>query len=369
MIWYKLRRMILTTTVVGVALMTLLVMLRSNSRAQSGNPVVGYTSAQAPGSSYLFRFDLNNLTFYTFTLPLGSLPYDLAVTGTSPVHVWITAYGRDKIGHLVFTDTDNAVYIEYPVTSVSRSGPFGITVNGDSVWFTERTANRVGRLSMQSGQIDEFYGNGLPSNAGLADIRVAPNGWAWITGSWANRLIRLVVTSTYSFDAYSHPLLVGPFGLAIEVSDAIWFTLPEAHRIGRYQPSRGTYLWPLTFPATSRPVEIVAGSGFVWFTDWQLNGIGQIEIGTLTNLNYYTPTNRPFDLASRAPNVFWLTQQDEQGALARLIYTSPSSVQLDSYPLPVAGLRPTGIDVAADQSVWLVAYAPAKLYLPTILKN
>jgi streptogramin lyase len=291
------------------------------------------------------------------------------VTGTSPVNVWITAYGRHRIGHLVYTDAQHAIYTEHPITSVSPSGPFQITIDGNSVWFTERTANRVGRLNTQSGQVDEFYGNGLPANAGLADIKVAPNGWVWVTGSWANRLIRLVVTSTYAFSAYSHPLLVGPFGLAVEASDAIWFTAPDAHRIGRYQPSRGTYLWPLTFLAASQPVGIVASSSFVWFSDWQLNGIGQVEIGTLTNLNYYTPTNRPFDLASRVPGVLWVTQQDEQGAIARLIYTWPSSGQLNSYALPSVGLRPTGIDLAVDQSVWLVAYMPVKVYLPAILKN
>src|SRR3972149_4326300 len=140
-----------------------------------------------PGSSFLFRFDAATQTFYTYTLPFGSIPSGVVVTGTNPTQVWVAEYGRNQIGHLVFTDTSHVTWTEYPVTSTSNSGPYRIAIAGNYVWFTERGANRIGRLDTTTGQIDEFYGNGLAPNAGLADIQVAPNGWIWATGQWSNQ--------------------------------------------------------------------------------------------------------------------------------------------------------------------------------------
>jgi hypothetical protein len=36
--------------------------------------------------------------------------------------------------------------------------------------------------------------------------------------------------------------------------------------------------------------------------------------------------------------------------------------------LPQVGLKPTGIALADDGQVWTVAYAPARLYLPAVLR-
>jgi len=324
--------------------------------------------APAPRSSYLFRYDPASRTFYTMTLPVGSLPYDVAVTGTNPTHVWVAEFGRDRIGHLVYTNANSVVWTEHPVASNRR--PFHITVNGNDVWFTERGANRVGRLNATTGQIAEYSGNGLSANAGLADIRVAPNGWVWAAGQSSNRIIRLVVTPTgYAFSEYSHALLAGPFGLAVESSNSIWFTMPGAHLVGRFTPSDGSFLWPFGFASDSAPTELVATPAFVWFSDPQRNAIGQLEIGTLTNLNYYTPVARPTGLASESPSRFWFTQQDQRGAVGRLIYTSTVSTRFDSYPLPTSGLQPTGIAVASDKGVWFGAFAPHRSYLPVVLNN
>jgi hypothetical protein len=52
-----------------------------------------------------------------------------------------------------------------------------------------------------------------------------------------------------------------------------------------------------------------------------------------------------------------------------LVYTSPTSTRLDSYPLPTRGVFPTGIAVASDNGVWSAAYVPARVYVPTILRN
>jgi virginiamycin B lyase len=360
-------------TLAAAGCMLTLVMLLAGSPPDSRAYATANQAALAapmPQSSYLFRFDPISQTFFTLTLPVGSLPNGVAVTGTNPTHVWVAETGWNRIGHLIYTNTNNFEWIEYPVTSTTNSGPFRIALHGNHVWFTERGANRIGRLNMATGQIDEFSA-GLSPNSGLADIRVAPNGWVWAAGQTSNRLIRLVVTSTidYAFREYTHTLLVGPFGLAIESANSIWFTAPSAHRIGRLTPSDGSFLWPSGLPADSAPTEIVSTPAAQWFSDPQRNAIGQLEVGTFTILNYYTPTARATGLAGESANRFWFTQQDAQGAVGRLVYTSTTSTHLDYYPLPTTGLRPTGIAVAPGGGVWLAAFAPHQLFLPVVVRN
>jgi streptogramin lyase len=329
-------------------------------------------SPPAVQSSFLYRFDPNSQTWFTYTLPIGSLPSSVVTTGTNPTHVWIAEYGLNKIGHLIYTDTNHISFIEYPVTSTVNSQPFRLTLNGNYVWFTERGANRVGRLDATSGQIDEFYGQGLSANSGLADIKVAPNGWVWIAGQWSDRFIRLVVTSTltYNFSQYSNYAVTGPFGVSIESENAIWFSAPSAHRIGRFTPSDGSFISPPP-QSGSLPEDIIytASGNFVWFSDFGRNAIGQFQIGTYPFPKTFTSTIQPFGLASQSPNIFWITEQSAQGTIARFVYTSTTSAYFDHYALPLAGLFPTEIDVATDSSIWLTAYRAARIYLPLVAKN
>lgn len=342
-------------------------------RSISARPV---DLSPAIGASYLYRFNPNSQTWFTYTLPPGSLPTSVATTGTNPTHIWVAEYGSNKIGHLIYTDTSHTAFVEYSITSTSNSQPFRLTLDGNSVWFTERGANRVGRLSATTGQLDEFYGNGLSANSGLADIKVAPNGWVWIAGQWSNRFVQLVVTSpvTYAFSQYSNFAVVGPFGVSIESENAIWFSAPASHLIGQFTPSDGTFTTPGAQNG-SMPEDIIytANGDYAWFSDPGRSAIGQFQIGTYPFPKTFTTTIQPFGLASQSSNVFWITEQSAQGAIARFTYTptisSTNLSRFDRYPLPTAGLWPTGINFAADHSVWSAAYRAARIYLPLVVKN
>ena len=332
----------------------------------------------ATGASYLFRFDANAQTFVTIPLPTGSTPIGVAVTGTQPTHVWLTEMGRNQIGHVIYTDTNDYQLIEYPVTSTSSSAPFRLTIDGSEVWFTERGANRIGRLDAATGQIDEFYGHGLSPNSGLSDIKVAPNGWVWIGGQWSKRLVRLIVTSTlvYAFTEYTDTarptFLVAPYSLAIENDDSIWFTVPDAayYKIGQFDVFQRFFQWPQGFKPGSAAQEVVVTPGEVWVSDSGRNQLIQIELGTLPIINERGPITQPLGLAAEAPHRLWVAQQTAQGAIGRLIYTAETtpSTSVGSFPLPTAGLYLTGIAVADDQAVWLAAYQATRLYLPIITK-
>lgn len=368
----RMLKQVFALLIAAIGMASVFIGLLANGYATANHGLV--TPTALPQSSYLFRFDPTSQTFFSFILPNTSIPYGIAVTGTNPTLVWIAEYGRDRIGHLVFTDTNDTWYTEYPVTSTVNSGPYRLALDGNWVWLTERGANRVGRLDTTTGEFVEFYGHGLSPDSGLADIGVAPDGAIWTAGQTSNRLIQLIVTSTtdYAFNEYTHTLLSGPSGVAIapgiSPSYDVWFTAPSARRVGRFTPADGSFA--ITFlPLDSRPYEIAHMAGYMWFTDLGHNSIGQIELGTFPILNVFEPVSRPTGFAIESSRVMWMTQQNEQGGLARFVYTPTQASTFDYFDLPVSELRPTGIAVATDSGVWFAAFAPVRVYLPIVIKG
>jgi streptogramin lyase len=362
------------TIAIGVAVGILLIttVLVHQSRVEAGR----LNSISAGVRSYLYRFDAAAQTFFTIPLSNGAVPNGVAVTGTNPTHVWIAEYGLNRITHVVFTNTTNYTQTAYPITSTAQSGPNRIAVAGNAVWFTERGANRVGRLNAVTGHLDEFYEHGLSPNAGLSDIKVAPDGTVWIGGQTVQRLIKLTVSSpsVYAFTEYTDTarpgFLVAPSFLAVEENDLIWLTVPNVNyfKVAQFTPSSQAFVWP-TLPVGSLPMGVATSPGYAWLADISRNTIDQIEVATLTNANSYGPITRPMEIAAETTNVFWMTQDDGRGAIGRLIYTSTASSQLDSFAVPAPGLQLAGIAAASGSGVWFSAYAPSRLYLPLVLNN
>ncbi len=369
-----------STVAIGLAVSLLLVttVLVGRSRAEASR----LNSNSAGARSYLYRFDAAAQTFFTIPLSNGALPMGVAVTGTNPTHVWIAEYGLDRITQVVFTDTTNYAQTAYPITATTKSGPFLITIDGSAVWFTERETNRVGRLNVVTGQLDEFSGHGLPANAGLADINVAPDGSVWIAGQYAKRLYRLVITSTvdYTFQEFlagvNVTTTVGPFGIDVvsinpPTSYQIAFASPAGNRIGLLTPATGFVLIAGTLPPGFAPTDIVydAGRDFMWFSEPGGNYLGLSFKSTLGNFPTQIGTiARPTFLSRVEDNTLWLSQQDPMGQLARFVYTATDNYTFTSYALPGMGLQPNGVALSGDQAVWAVAYRPERVFLPALMK-
>lgn len=333
-------------------------------------------AAAVAANSVLYRFDPASQTFITITLPTNSYPTDLEVVGQSPAQVWVAEYGSGRIGRVVFTDTTTYHLIEYPIATPAGS-PYRLTVSGGVVWFTERGADRVGRLNSSTGVIDEFSGHGLSANAGLSDIQMAPNGRLWIGAEWSKRLVRLIVTSTvdYSFKEYTDTLRptfgVAPASIAVEDNNSIWLAIPSgsvaAQRLAKFTPSTEIFDWSMLLNG-SQPQELAIAPGNLWFSDKPRNELTQIELGTNTILNPFGPITRPVRLAAESSTVLWSALHTRPPAIGRLQAGTPPSSTVTTYNLPDPRLTPSAIDVAADGAIWVAAYR-SELYLPIIRRT
>ncbi|GEM_PF-2086004 len=353
--------------------------------SHAGVKPLNILDSPVPNASYLYLFMPDTQTFITIPLSSGALPTGVAVSGTNPTHVWVTEYGLNRIAHVVFTSTTSyTLAAEYLLSAPTNSGPFLITADGADVWFTERGANRVGRLNAATGHIDEFDGHGLPANAGLADLNAAPDGSIWIAGQYAKRLYRLVITSTvdYVFQEYpTHPpssLALGPadpFGIDVIVinpptSYQIAFAAPMSNSIGLLTPGSQEVQISSGIPPGYAPTDMVIdASSNLWFTEPGRGALGLSFKGTLgTAPRQFLPLAAPMFLTRMMNNTLWVSQQDRLGQLGRFVFVPPGSHQFTSYPLPLTGLRPTGIALADDGGVWLAAYETQHIFLPVILR-
>lgn len=150
-----------------------------------------------------------------FSLPFQSSPHGCAADKQGAI--WYTA--GNGIGRL-FPD---GVAIEYRFTTAESRFPENIVLGLDgNMWFTERRANRVGRIT-PSGVITEFITTGSP-----AGITVGPDGHIWFaqddnaftTDSNDSALVRC----SYSGEMKQYPISATPMGITA-TSNALWFTL------------------------------------------------------------------------------------------------------------------------------------------------
>jgi streptogramin lyase len=112
-----------------------------------------------------------------------------------------------------------------------------------------------------------------------------------------------------------------------------------------------------TFPLPAAPFDVKVGGGKIWFTLPDANKIGSLEILASGPIEQYlytfysppTPNSEPYRLAVDSDNV-WFTQR-RGNRIGRL---SIADGVITEYEVPTPASEPSGIDVALDGRVWFV---------------
>jgi streptogramin lyase len=315
----------------------------------------------------------DHTTVKTKTFSIGSVLGGLAIGPDG--NVWFTAYEEDAIGRL--TPLGKVTYFregitpnpEHPVRGAV--GPRGITPGPDgNMWFTEFGADRIGRITPE-GVITEFsIGITPPSGPAAQDFRdAAPHSIVmgadknlWFTEQTADRVGRITPDGTITeFGAGITPspneALPGPHQYQLAQPGAIskgpdgnvWFVEQLASRVGRITPEGAITEFPLpveppTFSyygkETFRIVRvdtITSGpDGNVWFS--QLAGGPPLEGNHLAN---------------GAGAVGRITPSGEITQFFEGIHPGPPDTSPGFEPEPSpAGLR--GIASGPDGNLWLL---------------
>jgi streptogramin lyase len=211
----------------------------------------------------------------------SAAPFPQAATGLTGVaigadgYLWFADLDTDTVACFKFTRFHSVVpCLSSPIQIASGSHPFGITAGPDgAMWFTERTGNRVVRVTT-AGEVTPFD---IPTaDSGPTGIAAGPDGNLWFTEQAANRIGRFTPPAG-PFAEFSIPTpSSGPFWIAPGPDGALWFTERDADQIGRITPS-GAIEEYATPTKPSGPAGIVTGpDGNLWFTESTANQIGQI---------------------------------------------------------------------------------------------
>jgi virginiamycin B lyase len=159
------------------------------------------------------------LTAYRAPGP-GGLGWVLADRGG----VWFTELDADKIGRITPTGT----ITEYPLPTMAAAN--GLVRGPDhNLYFTEQDGNAIGRLNPRNGATEEFA---IPTPASEPlGLTVGADGALWFVERTAGKVGRMTLDGAFT----EYPLAPGavPNRIVTGPDGAVWFTELRANKLGR----------------------------------------------------------------------------------------------------------------------------------------
>ncbi len=334
-----------------------------------GQAIQTETSAS---NGYLLRFDTTITQFNVITLPTvtgeSRRPESVVVVGND---IWYTDPGVNRIGRLVYTDTTHYEFFEIQLPTGST--PFDMVENGGYLWFTTQNGDWIGRLEISTTAVVSF-----PLTSGSVPWRldVAADGSIWFTERTANKLGHLVVTDTtnYSLTEYDIPENASnPEGIAVG-GTKVWFgeTAPADNtkviEFNTLQLPPDDFKTISAIPGSGYPVNLMFDGENLWTTELLGNNLSWVKTSTLGSIFQYpvpTVNAQPYNLV-RTTGYVWFTERT--GRQLGRYYIERG--QFTEYPMP---LEPpfwtTGIGADGAGNIWVTGFEIQQVYLPLVLKG
>jgi streptogramin lyase len=151
--------------------------------------------------------------------------------------IWFTLRGRNTIARFIDGELQE---IRLPTR---QSGANGIasSLDGNKLWFTESSADRVGSITSGSNPLVTEYSVRPKSNSKVEPrlITAGPDGAMWVTAAQENAILR--VAADGSVQRFAIPTASSqPFGITLGAGKDLWFTERNTGKIGRIEPASKT---------------------------------------------------------------------------------------------------------------------------------
>src|SRR2546425_7209629 len=269
-----------------------------------------------------------------FPVPTSTAILDIAVGPDGSA--WFTEQTANQIGRV----TAEGKVVEY---SVGRNGPpRAITRGADgAMWFTE-DAGYIGRIG-PDGAISEYP---LPSPGRPWGIATGPDGNVWFTDQATSQVGKVTPCGVVTEYRVSGP----PSSITPAADGNMWFSIPSI-RIGRITPAGAIHEFPVDVPA-----EYLVGTpdGNVWFLS---DGIAAFppEGGSFSPTGLasgYPVAGPPRSLAGLTLGggvTLWFSD----GKLSRVGRLSLDGT-ITEYALPWGDVTPSSLASGPDGSLWIV---------------
>jgi virginiamycin B lyase len=187
-------------------------------------------------------------------------PGGILVAGAA---VWFTDPPNSRIGQL---DLASAHFTMFDVPTAD-SWPLGITLGLDgALWFTERQANKVARMTL-TGSFTEWD---LLPGAFPNRIVVGPDGALWFTELRTGQIGRITVDGSLT----ETPIAGGPVGITVGPDNNLYVALWFSHQLGRID-STAHLVRTWTVPGA---LQVAGSHGDLWLTDAFSNTVARVHV-------------------------------------------------------------------------------------------
>ncbi len=284
--------------------------------------------------------------------------FNIPIANSLPLETPTEANG-DRWGTAANAEVRLRMWPACVFSPVAISGAaYGIVAGPDGrIWFTQFTANRVGRLDTGSGNVTFFD---LPTpGSNPTGIVVGPDGALWFTEKGSNKIGRL--TTAGALTEFAVPTAASqPNDICRGADGALWFTEQATHKIGRITTAGSIIETPI--PGGNAPFAIETGPDqAIWFTEAQGNAVGRIgPTGIIQRFPLASPNAAPSALAPGPGRTMWFTQQNAQKIGRVQIPNGPSVNTFTATPgIPIPAGTPAtltwtstdGLTASIDQKV------------------
>lgn len=281
--------------------------------------------------------DVPSATIAEFSIPTsnaGALDIAIGPDGN--------AWFAEQNGHKISRITPSGTITEYAITGDAVDLWAG---QGDDLWFTEMSANLVGKIDTDTGQVTEYS---VPtSNAGPNGITLGADGNMWFAEYTAGKIG--VITSSGTITEYT--IGGNPTDLALGSDGNVWFTSYNTNQVGKITTS-GTATW-YSAPSGSGPAGIAAGAdGNLWVTEHNTGKIAKVTTsGTFTEYTIPTSGSAPWAINAGPNGTLWFA---ESGTNKIGVITTAGLFR--EYAIPTASSDPRGVVASAEGRIWWTEY-------------
>ncbi len=319
-----------------------------------------------------------------YPLPNAGTPRQLARNGND---LWFTAPGANAIGRFVYTSTVNYAFTFYTIPT-PNSEPYDLVIDGNLLWFTELTGNNIGKLTLDTGNIEEFA---IPTaNSAPTGVTVTPNGNVWFVQRDGNNIGKYDPQAN-SFTEYTYPrsdALLEDLD-STSSGDAVWFTAPGVQRIGSFTIATSAFFDVPTANFNTppyTPIQLIIGNQSDLWISTKDGVIGRFEPATVQFFRWYqvasasTSLDGLFLKPQGSNRQVWFTGSTSGIAGQMLTESGGSAINKWGFPIAFPDGELYGIVALDDDTIWLADYANSRLlrwsppyflsvYLPIILNQ
>jgi streptogramin lyase len=303
------------------------------------------TVTRAQGEPYLTEY------------PVPGSPQNLAVE--APGRIWYTLPASGEIG-LLLPSGDSST------TEVFAAGgePYDLVVANGSVWFTDRTGNRIGEFDIGA---ESFTYYPVPTAASVPTaIAAMPNGLIWFTERAAGKLA-VLDPATDAITEYPYNSGNAELGdVAIRSNRSVWMTVEDRNEIVEFALASETFQVEQTSIPGARPVARPLGvtidrENRPWMTILGRNGSDSLIARYVPATTFRvrttptaTPDSGPAQIAFYDAGDRWYLFYSEStvGKVARLTALTSGAIGGTVEAALGGGSAPWGVDVDENGQAW-----------------